>query len=130
MVVDTLPKLCGYGNGWCKVSPSSWWECKKILLDNRIGGNGCRYFSSNHLAYPILTMNEKRELVLDAKRHSYDKQFPNVVDYGEVEPGIIKVDDIGYCDLCKLPTYFWDTNIEVYICGRSCRKLEYVKLDG
>ncbi len=130
MQVDTLPKLCGYGNGWCNVSPSSWWECKKILLDNRIGGNSCRYFTANHPAYPILIMGEKRELILDKKRSTYDSKFSKIQPYDETDPGVIKVEELGYCDYCKLPTHFWDTNIEVYICGRQCRKMEYVKLDG
>lgn len=127
--VDTLAKLCGYGRGWCKVTPASWFECKKALLDNRLGGVGCRYFSKHHPSFSTIVMNEKRELVRDNRQPLYDERFSTIQMYDEAEPGLIRVDDIGYCDFCKLATYFYDTNIGVYICSRSCRVAEYKKLE-
>jgi hypothetical protein len=120
-MIDTLPKLCGYEKGWCKVTDKSWFECTKY-------SKTCRYFSRVHLGYPIICKDEEGQLAI-IKRTVYDDRFSTITAYDEAEPGIIKVDDTGYCDFCKLPTKFWDTNISVYICSNKCRVSEYAKLE-
>lgn len=122
MQTETLAKLCGYGNGWCKVSNLSWWECEKIY-------GKCRYFLSHHPAYPMIVIGAGRELARDSRLHTYDEKYSKIFAYDEADPGIIKVDDIGKCDYCKLPTSFYDVNILVYICSTMCRKMEYKKLE-
>lgn len=123
--IDILPKLCGYGDGWCKVTPLSWWECEKVSTSVR----SCRYFTAYHPSFPMIVMDHSRQLILDTRKIRYDDRYSHIISFDEAEPAIIKVDEEGKCDFCKLPTHFWDINISVYICSKNCRKAEYNKLE-
>ena len=78
--------------------------------------------------YPTVTINKYGQLVV-LEMFRYDSLFYSLREFEDAKPGIIKVDEEGFCDTCKMRTYFWDINIKVPICSDRCRNIMYKKLE-
>jgi hypothetical protein len=118
-MIDTLAPICGYQQGWCIKGPKA--SCWKLPTK-------CRYYSRNHPAFPTITKNKNGELtVMDTMR--YDTRFATRQEYDECEHGIIKVDSDGFCETCRIPTHFWDTNVKLHVCSNRCRVVLYKRLE-
>lgn len=118
--MNTLVPLCGYDHGWCVKQPNC--SCWKMPAK-------CRYFRRNHPAFPTISMEKTSGNLRVMESMRYDTIYATRFDYDEVEHGVIKTDQAGTCDTCKMETTFWDVNVKVYVCSNRCRSALYRKME-